>query len=87
MPKFSQFLTHEALNLSVGYLAGLTASALVSRFFVKKGLANLWGIASRKQALAKDEYEWLMAILSYAIGLFVMLAVSYGMGRWRGQEA
>lgn len=87
MPKFTQFLAHEALNLSVGYLAGLTASVLVSRFFVKKGLANLWGMASRKHALAKDEYEWLMAILSYGIGLCEMLIVSYGMGQWRSQEA
>lgn len=83
MPKFTQFLTHEAFNLSVGYLAGLTASALVSRFFVKRGLTNLWGLAAKRQALGKDEYEWLMIILSYLIGLIVMLLVSYGMGRLR----
>jgi hypothetical protein len=83
MPKFTHFLAHEALNLSVGYLAGLTASALVSRFFVKKGLTNLWGLAAKRQAIGKDEYEWLMIIMAYLIGLIVMLLVSYGMSRLR----
>ena len=35
MKKLMLFLGHEALNLSVGYLAGLMASYLVSKFFVK----------------------------------------------------
>jgi len=83
MPKFTHFLAHEALNLSVGYLAGLTASALVSKFFVRKGLVNLWGLASKRHALGKDEYEWLMVIMSYLIGLIVMLLVSYGMSQLR----
>ncbi len=83
MRKFTHFLGHEALNLAAGYLAGLTASYLVSRFFVKKGLVNLWGLAAKRQALAKDDYEWLMPIASYAIGLLVMLVVSYAVGRWR----
>ena len=85
MSSFTRFLTHEALNLAVGYLAGLSASILVSRFFVKKGLVNLWGLASKKHALSKDDYEWLMAIASYLIGLIVMIAVNYGMKRLRGQ--
>lgn len=86
MSTFTRFLTSEALNLAVGYLAGLSASVLVSKFFVKKGLVNLWGIASKRQALAKDDYEWLMAAASYLIGLFVMIAVNYGMKRLRNQE-
>ena len=85
--KFSTFLGQEALNLSVGYLAGLLASNLVSRFFVKKGLVNLWGLtANKRQALKKDDYEWLMFATSYLIGLIVLLLVQYGMRRWRGQR-
>lgn len=86
MSKFISFLTEEALNLSVGYLAGLTASSLVSQFFVKKGLVNLWGLASKRQALAKDDYEWLMMITAYLIGLAVMLAVNFGMRKLRHQH-
>ena len=86
MSKFISFLTQEAFNLSVGYLAGLTASSLVSQFFVKKGLVNLWGLASKRQTLAKDDYEWLMMITAYLIGLAVMLAVNYGMRKLRHQH-
>lgn len=86
MKKLIHFLGQEALNLSVGYLAGLIASNLVSRFFVKRGLVNLWGLAARRDALKKDQYEWLMFTTSYVIGLIVLLAVSYGMRRLRGQR-
>ncbi|MDX1941240.1 MAG: hypothetical protein SFU99_11860 [Saprospiraceae bacterium] len=86
MKKLSIFLGQEVLNLSVGYLAGLLASNLVSRFFVKKGLVNLWGLAAKREALRKDDYEWLMFISSYLIGLIVLLAVQYAMRRLRGQR-
>lgn len=86
MKKLSIFLSQEVLNLSVGYLAGLLASNLVSRFFVKKGLVNLWGLTAKREALRKDDYEWLMFISSYLIGLIVLLAVQYAMRRLRGQR-
>lgn len=85
MKKLLRFLTQEALNLSVGYLAGLMASSLVSKFFVKRGLVNLWGLTARREALRKDDYEWLMFGVSYFIGLIVLLAVQYGMRRLQGQ--
>lgn len=86
MQKFTKFLTNEALNLSVGYLAGLMASNLVSKFFVKRGLVNLWGLTARREALKKDDYEWLMFASSYLIGLVVLVLVQYGMRRLRGQR-
>lgn len=85
MKKLLTFLSQEVLNLSVGYLAGLIASNLVSKFFVKKGLVNLWGLTARREALKKDDYEWLMFIASYLIGLLVMVVVQYAMRRLRGQ--
>lgn len=86
MSKFTQFVVGEVTNLAVGYLAGLTASNLVSRYFVKKGLVNLWGLAAKREAVSKDAYEWIMFIASYLIGLTVMLAVSYGMQKIRKTE-
>lgn len=83
MSKITHFIAGEVTNLAVGYLAGLTASNLVSRFFVKKGLVNLWGLAAKREAVGKDTYEWLMFITSYLIGLIVMLAVSHLMQRLR----
>lgn len=80
MQKFFEFVGKEVLNLAVGYLAGLWASTLVSRFFVKKGLVNLWGLAAvKREALSKDSYGWLMFVAAYAIGLLVMMTVTYGM--------
>ncbi len=83
MLKFTKFLANEVLNLSVGYMAGLTASNLVSKFFVKKGLVNLWGLAAKREAINKDTYEWLMFGSSYLIGLAVMITVSFLMTRLR----
>lgn len=86
MKKLTNFLAQEALNLAIGYLAGLMASNLVSKFFVKRGLVNLWGVVGKREALKKDNYEWLMFLSSYAIGLLVMLVVQYAMRRLRGQH-
>jgi hypothetical protein len=83
---FTKFIANEALNLSVGYLAGLTASSLVSKFFVKKGLVNLWGLAAKREAVNKGDYEWLLFGASYLIGLAVMLGVSYLMKKIRKPE-
>jgi hypothetical protein len=87
MSKFTKFIASEALNLSVGYLAGLLASSLVSRFFVKRGIANLWGLGAKREAVNKDQYEWLLFIASYLIGLAVMLGVSYAMKRLRADAS
>lgn len=86
MKKVVHFVAGEVVNLSVGYLAGLTASNLVSRFFVKRGLANLWGLTAKREALQKDTYEWLMFFASYLIGLIVMLAVNQLMKKLRKEE-
>lgn len=83
MNTFKNFLASEVLNLAIGYLAGLTASSLVSRFFVKKGLVNLWGIAAKREAVSKGDYEWLLWGASYFIGLAVMVLVNYAMRRLR----
>ena len=86
MNKLTNFLTQEVLNLAIGYLAGLMASNLVSKFFVKRGLVNRWGLIGRREALKKDNYEWLMFTSSYLIGLLVMVIVQYTMRRLRGQR-
>jgi hypothetical protein len=83
MSKIINFITGEVLNLSVGYLAGFTASNLVSKFFVKKGLVNLWGLTAKREAVRKDDYEWLMLIASYLIGLIVMASVNLLMKQLR----
>lgn len=85
MSKYKTFVAGEILNLSVGYLAGMSASMLVSRFFVAKGVKNLWGLAAKKEAVSKGDYEWLLFVASYLIGLAVMLGVSFLMKQFRGK--
>ena len=86
MSKFTHFILNEATNLAVGYLAGLSASTLVSNFFVQKKLGNLWGLAAKKEAVSRHDYDWLMFGASYFIGLLVMVLVNYGMKRLRGRN-
>lgn len=76
MKKFFDFFISEVLNLAVSYLAGYGASLLVSRFFVKKGLVNLWGLAAKREAVNGTTYEWIMFFSSYVMGLIVMVAVN-----------
>ncbi|MCC7245751.1 MAG: hypothetical protein IT269_08740 [Saprospiraceae bacterium] len=86
MKRFFNFLLNEVLNLAVGYLAGLTASNLVSQFFVRRKLGNLWGLAAKREAVSRDDYDWLLFIASYVIGLVVMVSVNYMMKRLRGKN-
>ncbi len=86
LSKFLKFLSREVLNLAVGYLAGLWASTLVSKFFVKKGLVNLWGLTAKREAVSKDDYGWLLFAGSYLIGLAVMLIVDFLMKQLRGKK-
>lgn len=75
------------MNLSIGYLAGLSASMLVSKFFVRKGLSNLWGLTTKKETLDRDTYEWLMFASSYLIGLVVMATINYLLKRMRNPKS
>lgn len=86
MSKYIQFVAGEVTNLAVGYLAGLSASMLVSEFFVRKKVGNLWGLAAKREAVSKDDYGWLMFVASYVIGLGVMVSVNYLMRRMRKPE-
>lgn len=87
MQKYINFISGEITNLAVGYLAGLSASMLVSEFFVRKKLGNLWGLAAKREAVNKDDYGWLMFVASYVIGLVVMVSVNYLLKRLRKPES
>lgn len=86
MSKFTQFLVGETTNLAIGYLAGLSASTLVSQFFVRKKMGNLWGLAAQREAVSRDDYDWLIFGSSYLIGLVVMVLVNYLMKTLRGPQ-
>lgn len=87
MKKITDFILHEVVNLAIGYLAGLGATRLVERYFVKKGWSNLWGLAAKREAVSGDTYEWLLFGVSYGIGLAVLLLINQLMKKINPKKA
>lgn len=60
---------------TAGWTAGLTAAALVSRFFEVKGLRNLWGLAAHgdRMIVSAAEYELIVRATSYSAGLMTLI--------------
>lgn len=87
MQNARKFVLGEVISLAVSYLAGWSASWLVSLFFVKRGIGNLWGLATKREAVSKDTYEWLMFFGSYLVGLIVMLLVNRLIHSFKKEDA
>jgi hypothetical protein len=87
MSKYLNFILNEITNLAIGYLAGMSASMLVSQFFVRKKLGNLWGLAAKREAVSRDDYDWLIFFASYFIGLIVMVTVNFALRKLRKPAA
>jgi hypothetical protein len=87
MSKYLNFILNEVTNLAIGYLAGMSASMLVSQFFVRKKLGNLWGLAAKREAVSRDDYDWLIFFASYFIGLIVMVTVNFALRKLRKPAA
>jgi hypothetical protein len=87
MSKYLNFILNEITNLAIGYLAGMSASMLVSQFFVRKKLGNLWGLAAKREAVSRDDYDWLIFFGSYFIGLIVMVTVNFALKKLRKPAA
>lgn len=72
----SSFLGEEVLASASGWTAAWFSAWLVSTFFVRRSWKNLWGLtATKRQALASDDYNLLADVVSYAVGLVVLIAV------------
>lgn len=66
----------------LGFIVGMSATGLVSQFFEKRSIKNLWGITSRKTVVDKDTFaalEWCVSIL---IGFIVFEMVTKGLKQW-----
>jgi hypothetical protein len=70
----------------LGFIVGMSATGLVSQFFEKRSIKNLWGITSRKAVVDKDTFaalEWCVSIL---IGFIVFEMVTKGLKLWLEQR-
>lgn len=75
--KVAKHLAGEALGQLVGFMAGLGASSVLHRFFVRKSVFNLWGAFSSRQAVDKDTLHVLEWIVSALIGFAVFSLVNW----------
>ncbi len=62
------------------FLSGMSAANLVSMFFEKRGMANLWGLTARKHVIDKDTFRFLEWTCSLVIG-FIAFEVAMGLMR------
>lgn len=65
------YLYEQLTGNFLGFLIGMSATGLVSRFFETRSIRNLWGLASRKTVIDKDTFANLEWIISIVIGFVV----------------
>jgi len=66
-----KYLYDQLTGNFAGFLIGMSATSLVSRFFETRGLRNLWGLTSKKTVVDKDTFSNLEWIISIVIGFIV----------------
>jgi hypothetical protein len=67
----AKYLYDQLTGNFAGFVVGLSATGLVSRFFETRSIRNLWGIASKKTVVSKDAFSALEWIISIVIGFIV----------------
>lgn len=56
----------------LGFLVGMSATGIVSRFFETRSINNLWGFRAKKALISREAFENVEWILSIVIGFFVL---------------
>lgn len=74
--KIMSFLYNKLTGSFAGFVIGMAATGLVSRFFETRSIKNLWGLTAKKKIIDKGTYghmEWLISII---IGFIVFEIVT-----------
>jgi hypothetical protein len=66
-----KYLYDQLTGNFMGFLIGLSASSLVSKFFETRSIKNLWGFTSKKTVVDKETFSNLEWIISIVIGFVV----------------
>ena len=66
-----RFLMTEVLGNFAGFLIGMSATGLVSRFFETRSIKNLWGLAAKKTVVDKSTFTAFEWIISIVVGFIV----------------
>lgn len=77
-----RYLLTEVAGNFVGFLIGMSATGLVSRFFETRSIRNLWGLTARKTVVDKNTFTALEWILSIVVGFIVFEIFTKGVAEW-----
>lgn len=69
-----KYLYDQLTGNFAGFIVGMSATGLVSKFFATRSIKNLWGLASKKTLVDKGTFHALEWILSIVIG-FIMFEI------------
>jgi hypothetical protein len=67
----AKYVYNQLTGNFAGFIVGVSASGLVSRFFETRSIRNLWGITSKKTVISKENFAALEWIISIVIGFIV----------------
>jgi hypothetical protein len=80
------YLSEQFIGRFTGFLIGLWASRLISRFFTTRSIHNLWGLTARKTLVSKQTFtnlEWIASVLiGYIVFEIVIRIIKKNVGPW-----
>lgn len=74
--RFLNYFINEVIGRFAGFIIGMWATKVVSIFFEKKGIHNLWGLTAKRKVLDKDTFENIEWLVSVIIGFIVYEIIS-----------
>ena len=74
--RFLNYFINEVIGRFTGFIIGMWATKVVSIFFEKRGINNLWGLTAKKKVLDKITFENIEWIVSLVIGFIVYEIIS-----------
>jgi hypothetical protein len=66
-----KYLYDQLTGNFAGFLVGMSATGLVSKFFETRSIKNLWGLTAKKAVVSKETFGALEWIISILIGFIV----------------
>jgi hypothetical protein len=78
----SHYLLTEVAGNFIGFIVGISATGIVSRFFETRNIKNLWGLTSKKTVVDKSTFTALEWIISIIVGFIVFEIFTKIVAEW-----
>src|SRR5215210_3765926 len=69
--KIAHYIYDKATGTFAGFVIGMAATGVVSRYFETRSIRNLWGLTAKKKVVDKQTFGQLEWIFSILIGFIV----------------